>query len=170
VTETAIGLVRALAACPSTTRRSLLGALAFVCALVGPIAVRAEVVSAPSADPPNSEASLPLPTVLRGPPPSTAEPVAVGAEVVSAPSTDTPNSEASLPLPTVLRGPPPSTLRSVPICPPGYTLSPDYGSGCVGPGGGDYTEDQQSLASGTTAWKRAMARWMAATMGRGGGG
>ena len=132
MTETAIGLVRALAACPSTTRTSLLGALAFVCALAGPIAIRAEVVSVPS------------------------------AEVVSVPPTDPTNSAASLPLPAVVRGPPPSTAGSVPICQPGYTFSPGYG--CVGPGGGDYTEDRQSLASGNMAWRRAMARWMAATM------
>lgn len=88
--------------CPTTTRRSLLGALAFVFVLVGPIASRAEVLSVPSADPPSSEATLPPPTVLRGSPPSTANPV--------------------------------------PVCPPGYTLSPDYGSGCVGPSSGDYTE------------------------------
>jgi hypothetical protein len=29
--------------------------------------------------------------------------------------------------------------RAVPTCPPGYTLSPGYG--CIGPSGGDYTED-----------------------------
>jgi hypothetical protein len=64
VTETAIGLTRA--ACPFSTRLSLLGILVFVCALVGPIAVRAEVASVLSTDPSNSAASLPLPTVLRG--------------------------------------------------------------------------------------------------------
>src|SRR5215469_11115170 len=37
-----------------------------------------------------------------------------------------------------LRGSPPSTARPVPICPPGYTLSPGYG--CVGPSSSDYTE------------------------------
>ena len=102
MTETAIGLVRALPTRPSTIRRVPLGALAFVCALVGPAAVRAEVVSVPPAPPSSSAASLPLPTVLRGSPPSAANPF--------------------------------------PICPPGYTLSPDYGSGCVGPSSGDYTE------------------------------
>jgi len=117
VTETAIGLVRALAACPSTTRTSLLGALAFVCALAGPIAIRAEVVSVPS------------------------------AEVVSVPPTNPTNSAASLPLPAVVRGPPPSTAGSVPICPPGDTLSPDYGYGCIGPSGGEHTEDGPSLAN-----------------------
>jgi len=117
VTETAIGLVRALAACPSTTRTSLLGALAFVCALAGPIAIRAEVVSVPS------------------------------AEVVSVPPTDPTNSAASLPLPAVVRGFPPSTAGSVPICPPGDTLSPDYGYGCIGPSGGEHTEDGPSLAN-----------------------
>jgi len=91
----------------SSTRRSLLGALAFVCALVGPIAVRAEVISVPS------------------------------AEVVSVPPTDPTNSAASLPLPTVVRGSPPSTAGTVPICPPGYTLSPDYDYGCIGPSGGN---------------------------------
>ena len=91
----------------SITRHSLLGALAFVCALVGPIAVRAEVISVPS------------------------------AEVVSVPPTDPTNSAASLPLPTVVRGSPPSTAGSVPTCPPGYTLSPDYDYGCIGPSGGN---------------------------------
>ena len=65
---------------PSSTRRSLLGALAFVCALVGSIAVHAEIISVPSAevvsvppvDPTNAAASHPLPTVVRGSPPSTA--------------------------------------------------------------------------------------------------
>ena len=79
---------------------SAIGALALVCASVGSIAVRAEVISVPPADPPSSAASLPTPTVLRGSPPSTAAPV--------------------------------------PICPPGYTLSPGYG--CLGPNGGDYAE------------------------------
>ena len=84
----------------SSTRHFLLGALAFVFVLVGSIAVRAEVISVPAADPPSSAASVPPPTVLRG----------------SLPSTD----------------------RPIPICPPGYTLSPGYG--CIGPSGGDYTE------------------------------
>ena len=86
----------------SSTRRSQLGALVCVFALVGSVAVRAEVVSVPSTDPPNSAASPPPPTVLRGSPPAAA--------------------------------------RSLPICPPGYTLSPDFGSGCVAPSSGDYTE------------------------------
>ena len=38
----------------------------------------------------------------------------------------------------MLRGSPPSTARPVPICPPGYTLSPGYG--CIGPSSSDYTE------------------------------
>src|SRR5262249_38787802 len=91
----------------SITRRSLLGALAFVCALVGSIAVRAEVVSVPS------------------------------AEVVSVPPTDPTNSAASLPLTTVVGGPPPGTVGSVPTCPPGSTLPPDYDYGCIGPSGGN---------------------------------
>jgi hypothetical protein len=64
--------------------------------------------------------------------------VAVHAEVISVPSVDPPTSAASLPPPTVLRGSPPSTARPVPICPPGYTLSPGYG--CIGPSSSDYTE------------------------------
>jgi hypothetical protein len=40
----------------------------------------------------------------------------------------------------VLRGSPPSTASPFPVCPPGFTLSPDYGSGCVGPSSGDYSE------------------------------
>jgi hypothetical protein len=74
-------------------RRPLLGALAFVCALVAPIAVRAEIVSVPS------------------------------AEVVSVKPADPRNPAAPPPLPTVLRGTPPSAARSVPTCPRGYTLS-----------------------------------------------
>ena len=54
------------------------------------------------------------------------------------PLLDPPNSAASLPTPTVLRGSPLSTVRSVPICPPGYNLS---GYACLGPGGGDHTEN-----------------------------
>jgi hypothetical protein len=84
----------------SNTRRSLIGALAFLLVFVGSIAVHAEIVSVAPADSPSSAAALPPPTVLRGSPPSTA--------------------------------------RSLPICPPGYTLSTDYG--CVAPSGGDYTE------------------------------
>jgi hypothetical protein len=37
----------------------------------------------------------------------------------------------------VLRGSPPSTAKSVPSCPPGYTVGPDYG--CVTPSVGDYS-------------------------------
>ena len=64
--------------------------------------------------------------------------IAVHAEIVSVPPADSLSSAAALPPPTVLRGSPPSTARSLPICPPGYTLSTDYG--CVAPSGGDYTE------------------------------
>ena len=64
--------------------------------------------------------------------------IAVHAEVISIPSADPPGSAASLPPPTVLRGSPPNTARPVPICPPGYTLSPGYG--CIGPSSSDYTE------------------------------
>ena len=60
----------------STPRRSLLGALAFVCALV-PMAVRAEDGSIPSANRPSRVASLPSPTVLRGTPLSTARSVPI---------------------------------------------------------------------------------------------
>jgi hypothetical protein len=67
-------------------------------------------------------------------------PITVYAETISVPSADPPSSAAELPPPTVLRGSPPSAARSIPICPPAYTLSPDYGSGCVGPSSGDYSE------------------------------
>lgn len=83
MTETAIGLVCAPMnpaaddTCPSTTRRSLLGALAVVCALVGPIAVRADVGSAPSTDRPSAAASPASPTVLRGSPLSSARSVPI---------------------------------------------------------------------------------------------
>jgi hypothetical protein len=84
--------------------------LALVLGLVAPITVHAKVVSVPSADPPTSAASLPAPL----------------------------DPAASPPPPTVLRGSPASAARPVPICPPGYTLSSDYG--CVAPSGGGYTE------------------------------
>jgi hypothetical protein len=123
--------------CPSTTRRSLslLGALAFVCALVGPIALRAEIVSVPS------------------------------AAVVSVPSPDRTNSAASLPLPTVLRGTPPNTAKSVPVCPPGYTLSPGSDYGCVRPSGDDRPEDGPLLPSQIIAQSRmrALERFMSVT-------
>ena len=120
---------------PSTTRRSLLGPLAFVCALVGPIMLRAEIVSVPS------------------------------AAVVSVPSPDRTNSAASLPLPTVLRGTPPSTAKSVPVCPPGYTLSPGSDYGCVRPSGGDLPEDGPLLPSQIIAQSRmrALERFMSVT-------
>ena len=63
---------------------------------------------------------------------------AVRAEIISVPSADPPDPAASLAPPTVLRGSPPATVKPVPICPPGYTVTPDYG--CVAPSGGDYTE------------------------------
>ena len=65
-------------------------------------------------------------------------PIAAHAEIISVPSADPPDPAASLPPPTVLRGSPPATARPAPICPPGYSLSSDYG--CVAPSGGDYTE------------------------------
>ena len=52
---------------------SVIGALALVFALIAPIAVRAEIVSVPSADPPDAAATPPTPTVLRGSPSSTAK-------------------------------------------------------------------------------------------------
>ena len=67
-------------------------------------------------------------------------PITVHAEIISIPPADPPDAAASLPLPTVLRGSPPSAASTVPICPPGYTLSPDFGSGCVGPSAGGYSE------------------------------
>ena len=62
---------------------------------------------------------------------------AVHAEIISVPSADPPDP-ASLAPPTVLRGSPPATVKPVPICPPGYTVTADYG--CVATSGGDYTE------------------------------
>ena len=61
---------------------------------------------------------------------------AVNAEVISVPSEASSSTVAALPPPTVLRGSPPSTAKSVPICPPGYTVSPDYG--CLAPPTGEY--------------------------------
>ena len=65
---------------PSPRRDSAalpIGILALVFAMVGAIAVHAEVISVPSTDPPSSAASLPPPTVLRGSPPNTARPVLI---------------------------------------------------------------------------------------------
>jgi hypothetical protein len=62
------------------------------------------------------------------------------AEIISVAPAAQPDPPASPALPTVLRGSPPSTASPVPICPPGFTLSPDFGSGCVGPSPGDYSE------------------------------
>jgi hypothetical protein len=66
-------------------------------------------------------------------------PMAVHAEIISVPPADPPNAAASPPTPTVLRGSPPAPAIPVPVCPPGYTLSPGYG--CVAPSSGDYTEN-----------------------------
>jgi len=63
---------------------------------------------------------------------------AARAEIISVPPADPPDAVAALAPPTVLRGSPPATVKPVPICPPGYTVTPDYG--CVAPSGGDYTE------------------------------
>jgi hypothetical protein len=49
-------------------------ALALLVGLAGPIPARAEIVSVPSAAPPNSAETLPPPTVLRGFPPSPSKP------------------------------------------------------------------------------------------------
>ena len=63
-------------------------------------------------------------------------PMAVDAEVISVPP-EASSSTAALSPPTVLRGSPPSTAKSVPGCPPGYTVGPDYG--CLAPSAGDYS-------------------------------
>jgi hypothetical protein len=55
----------------STTRYPLPGVFAFVLTLVGSIAVHAEVISVPPADPPSVAAAPAPPTVLRGSPLST---------------------------------------------------------------------------------------------------
>jgi hypothetical protein len=67
-------------------------------------------------------------------------PITIHAEIISVAPAAPPDPAASPSLPTVLRGSPPSTASQVPVCPPGYTLSPDYGSGCVGPSSGNYSE------------------------------
>jgi hypothetical protein len=65
-------------------------------------------------------------------------PITVYAETISVPPAAPSDPAVSPPLPTVLRGTPAAPTSPVPICPPGYTLSSDYG--CVAPSGGDYTE------------------------------
>jgi len=64
-------------------------------------------------------------------------PIAVDAEIISVPPEASSSTAAALPPPTVLRGSPPSTAKSVPSCPPGYTVAADYG--CVAPSVGDYS-------------------------------
>lgn len=60
------------------------------------------------------------------------------AETVPDPPSATQSSAiASPPLPTVLRGSPPPIARPVPVCPPSYTVAPDYG--CLPPAAGDYS-------------------------------
>jgi hypothetical protein len=67
-----------------------------------------------------------------------AGPIAARAEIVSIPPAEPPGSTETLPPPTVLRGFPPSPPRPVPVCPPGYALSPDYG--CMAQAVGEYAE------------------------------
>jgi hypothetical protein len=68
-----------------------------------------------------------------------AGPIAARAEIVSVPpAAEPPSSAEALPPPTVLRGFPPSPPRPVPVCPPGYALSPDFG--CTAPAAGEYAE------------------------------
>jgi len=67
-----------------------------------------------------------------------AVPSAGHAELVSVPPADpAADPAAALPAPTVLRGSPAKPV-AVPACPPGYTLSADYG--CVAPGSGGEAE------------------------------
>jgi len=63
-------------------------------------------------------------------------PITVEAEIISVRADASSSTVAALPTPTVLRGSPPSTAKSAPICPPGYTVSPDYG--CLAPSTGEY--------------------------------
>jgi hypothetical protein len=65
-------------------------------------------------------------------------PITVDAEIITVPPVAPSETAASPPPPTVLRGSPPAPPQPGPICPPGYTLSPDYG--CVPPNGGEYNE------------------------------
>lgn len=62
-------------------------------------------------------------------------PITIHAEIISVPPAAPPDPAVSLP--TVLRGSPAAPARPVP-CPPGYSLSSDYG--CVAPSASDYTE------------------------------
>ena len=78
-------------------------AFALVLGLVGPMAVHAEIISIPPADPANAAASLPP----ADPPNAAASP----------PPADPPNAAASLPPPTVLRGSPLATARPAPTKP-----------------------------------------------------
>ena len=64
-------------------------------------------------------------------------PIAVDAEIIPVQSEASSSAVAAPPPPTVLRGSPPSTAKSVPGCPPGYTVAPDYS--CIAPSIGDYS-------------------------------
>ena len=64
-------------------------------------------------------------------------PIAVDAEIIPVQSEASSSAVAAPPPPTVLRGSPPSTAKSVPGCPPGYTVAPDYS--CLAPSVGDYS-------------------------------
>jgi hypothetical protein len=67
-----------------------------------------------------------------------AGPIAARAEIVAVPPAGPPNSTETLPPPTVLRGFPPRPPKPVPVCPPGYALSPDFG--CMAQAAGEYAE------------------------------
>lgn len=67
-----------------------------------------------------------------------AGPIAARAEILSVPPAGPPSSAETLPPPTVLRGSLPGPPRPVPVCPPGYALSPDYG--CTAPAAEEYAE------------------------------
>jgi hypothetical protein len=112
---------------------------------ISPVRTKTTYRSRPEARPPSGTADLSprrvsgtLPTAVLALVFVLVGSIAVDAEVISVPSADPPSSAAPLPPPTVLRGSPPSTARPVPICPPGYTLSPGYG--CIGASSSNYND------------------------------
>ena len=79
-----------------------------------------------------------------------AGPIASRAEILSVPPASPPNSTETLPPPTVLRGFPLSQPRQVPVCPPGYALSPDFG--CMAQTAGDYADGWPGCDYGPDDW------------------
>jgi hypothetical protein len=73
-------------------------------------------------------------------------PVVVYAQALAEPPAALSSPVASPPPPIILRGSRPAPTQPAAVCPPGYILSSDYGSGCIAPSGGDYAEGSQNYS------------------------